>query len=93
MHIFEYARVDSRFNEVFNKAMYNQTTLVLKKILQYYKGFEQLRQLVDVGGGLGQTISLITSTYPHVKGINFDLPHVIEHAPSYPGIVSVYENQ
>ena len=67
--------------------MYNHTTIVVKKILEVYKGFEPtIKQLVDVGGGLGVNLNLITSTYPHIKGINFDLPHVIKHAPSYPGM-------
>ena len=57
----------------------------MKKILKLYKGFEHFKQLVDVGGGLGVNLNLITSLYPHIKGINFDLPHVIEDAPSYPG--------
>ena len=65
--------------------MYNQTTIVIKNILKFYKGFENLKQLVDVGGGLGVTLSIITSKYPHIKAINFDLPHVIKHAPPYPG--------
>ncbi|KAL7203087.1 hypothetical protein ACSBR2_016407 [Camellia fascicularis] len=60
MHAFEYPGKDPRFNEVFNKAMINHTTIVINKILQSssYKGFEQLnlnlnlnhKQLVDVGG-------------------------------------------
>ncbi|KAK4857305.1 hypothetical protein QYF36_026720 [Acer negundo] len=32
------------------------------------------------------TLSAITSKYPHIKAINFDLPHVINDAPSYPGV-------
>lgn len=69
--------------------MVNHTTIVMKKILECYKGFEEIKRLVDVGGGLGININLITSKYPHIKGINFDLPHVIEHAPSYPGMTFV----
>ncbi|KAF3327814.1 S-adenosyl-L-methionine:O-methyltransferase [Carex littledalei] len=30
--------------------------------------------LVDVGGGVGVILSMITSKYPKIKGINFDLP-------------------
>ena len=87
MHtLFDYLSLDPRFNQIFNTAMYNYSTLVSKKILQFYKGFEHLKQLVDVGGGLGVTLNLITSAYPHIQGSNFDLPHVIEHAPFYPGI-------
>ncbi|KAB1202983.1 Caffeic acid 3-O-methyltransferase [Morella rubra] len=50
-HPFEYPGLDPMFNQVCNKAMFNHTTMVIMKILQSYKGFEQLEQLVDVGGG------------------------------------------
>ncbi|KAM5573076.1 hypothetical protein ABKV19_012888 [Rosa sericea] len=85
-HAFEYPGLDARFNQLFNTAMFDHTTIVIKKILDLYKGFEHLKQLVDVGGGLGVTLSLITSRYPDIKGINFDLPHVIKDAPSYTGV-------
>ncbi|XP_059457630.1 cathecol O-methyltransferase 1-like [Corylus avellana] len=88
-HAFEYPGLDPRFNQVFNTAMFNHTTIVIKNILHSYKGFEQVNQLVDVGGGLGVTLNLITSRYPHIKAINFDLPHVIQHAPHYPGVEHV----
>ncbi|BBN68454.1 O-methyltransferase 1 [Prunus dulcis] len=79
------------FNQVFNTAMFNHTAIVIKKLLHIYKGLEDknLTQLVDVGGGLGVTLNLITSRYQHIKGINFDLPHVVNHAPSYPGVEHV----
>ncbi|KAG7994745.1 hypothetical protein I3843_01G073700 [Carya illinoinensis] len=86
---FEYCSLDPKFNHVFNTAMFNFTTKLMKTILMRYKGFEQLKQLVDVGGGLGITLKLISSKYPHIKGINFDLPHVIQQAPPYPGVEHV----
>jgi hypothetical protein len=92
-HAFEYPSLDSRFNQVFNTAMINHTTIVMKKVLECYKGFDEVKRLVDVGGGLGVNINLITSKYPHIQGINFDLPHVIEHAPSYPGMKFYVINQ
>ncbi|KAE9585965.1 putative anthranilate N-methyltransferase [Lupinus albus] len=61
-------------------------TIVMKRVLEFYKGFEHINKLVDVGGGLGINLNLITSKYPHLHGINFDLPHVIEHAPTYAGM-------
>ena len=95
MHNYEYQRVDPKFNKVFNAAMYNITNIITKKILDVYKGFDSnIKQLVDVGGGLGQTLNLITKTYPHIKGINFDLPHVVQHAPSYPGMYThIHDHQ
>ncbi|XP_073222286.1 cathecol O-methyltransferase 1-like [Cicer arietinum] len=88
-HAFDYPSLDSRFNHVFNTAMINYTTIVMNKLLQCYKGFDEVKSLLDVGGGLGITINMITSKYPHIQGINFDLPRVIEHAPSYPGVEHV----
>ncbi|PWA34595.1 caffeic acid 3-O-methyltransferase [Artemisia annua] len=86
IHAFEYPSVDARFNNVFNNAMVNHTTIVIKELLECYHGFENLKQLVDVGGGLGITLNMIVLKHPTVKGVNFDLPHVIRHAPAYPGI-------
>ncbi|KAK6939888.1 O-methyltransferase domain [Dillenia turbinata] len=80
---------DPRFNHVFNQAMSNHTTLILKKILNIYTGFEGLRVLVDVGGSIGVALNIITTKYRYIKGINFDLPHVVGDAPSYPGVEHV----
>ncbi|CAI9764911.1 unnamed protein product [Fraxinus pennsylvanica] len=88
-HAFEYPGKDPRFNQVFNKAMTNHTTVVMKQILQHYKGFDHLKTLVDVGGSLGVNLNMITTRYPTISGINFDLPHVIREAPSYPGVKHV----
>lgn len=88
MPTFEYSGSNPRFNKVFNTAMLNHTTVVMKRILDLYKGFEHLGQLVDVGGGLGVALSLITSRHPNIKGINYDLPQVIKYAPPSPGKVS-----
>ena len=65
--------------------MINYSTTAIKAVVKCYNGFANLKQLVDVGGGLGVTLKIITSAYPSIKGINFDLPHVIQDAPSYPG--------
>ena len=48
-------------------------------------GFK-LPSLVDVGGGNGSGLAEIVKSYPHIKGINFDLPHVVATAPIYDGI-------
>lgn len=89
MTAFEYHGTDPRFNKVFNKGMSDHSTITMKKILETYTGFQGLKSLVDVGGGTGAVINTIVSKYPTIKGINFDLPHVIEDAPSYPGVEHV----
>ncbi|XP_077248339.1 caffeic acid 3-O-methyltransferase-like isoform X4 [Tasmannia lanceolata] len=89
MNAFEYPGTDPRFNEVFNRGMSNHTTLIMKKILETYRGFEELKVLVDVGGGVGASLNMIVSKYPHIKGINFDLPHVVADAPPSSGVEHV----
>ncbi|KAB2097883.1 hypothetical protein ERO13_A01G189400v2 [Gossypium hirsutum] len=89
MTAFEYPGTDQRFNRVFNQAMSNHTALIMRKIVDVYKGFDGLKVLVDVGGGIGVALSFITSKYPQIKGINFDLPHVLADAPTYSGVEHV----
>ncbi|KAG1360878.1 caffeic acid 3-O-methyltransferase [Cocos nucifera] len=89
MTAFEYHGTDPRFNKVFNEGMKGHSIIITKNLLQFYKGFEDVKVLVDVGGGIGATLHMITSKYPHIKGINFDLPHVISEAPPFPGVEHV----
>ncbi|KAH9620884.1 hypothetical protein KSS87_011234 [Heliosperma pusillum] len=83
---FDYTATDARFNHVFNQGMAHHTILVMKRLLENYHGFDDVKVLVDVGGSIGVNVSLIVAKYPHIKGINYDLPHVIADAPSYPGV-------
>ncbi|KAF7836140.1 isoliquiritigenin 2'-O-methyltransferase-like [Senna tora] len=83
---FHYAQKDPTLINLFNKSMSNLSFIFMKRILEVYKGFEGISTLVDVGGGNSQTLKMILSKYPSIKGINFDLPHVIQKAPSHPGI-------
>ncbi|MQM17391.1 hypothetical protein Taro_050362 [Colocasia esculenta] len=86
MTAFEYHGTDLRFNKVFNAGMSNHSTISMKKMLDTYRGFEGINVLVDVGGGIGATLNMIISKHPTIRGINFDLPHVIADAPSHPGV-------
>lgn len=47
--------------------------------------FSSFGTLVDIGGGNGSLIKLVLERFPKLKGILFDLPHVIERAmPNLP---------
>ncbi|KAK6260477.1 hypothetical protein SCA6_014951 [Theobroma cacao] len=69
MHVFEYLGKDGRFNQVYSTAMFNHTTVIVKKMLKTFKGFKNVKTLVDVGGGIGVALSLIISMYPSIKGV------------------------
>ncbi|KAL1565480.1 Caffeic acid 3-O-methyltransferase 1, variant 2 [Salvia divinorum] len=86
MSAFDYPAIDSRFNKVFNQAMSEYSTMFMQEILEKYRGFEGVKSLVDVGGGTGASLKMILSKYPSIKAVNFDLPHVINDAPSHPGV-------
>ncbi|KAJ1693299.1 hypothetical protein LUZ63_009997 [Rhynchospora breviuscula] len=89
MTSFEYFGKDARCNQLFNEGMKTQTVIITKKLIELYRGFDDVCVLVDVGGGIGATLHIITSNYNHIKGINFDLPHVICKAPALPGVEHV----
>ncbi|THU44336.1 hypothetical protein C4D60_Mb02t06340 [Musa balbisiana] len=89
MTLFERQHADPRYNKLLAEGMRGHSTIFMKKLVEIYRGFDDVNVLVDVGGGTGATIHKITSKHPHIKGINFDLPHVISNAPPYPGVEHV----
>ncbi|KAJ7948282.1 O-methyltransferase [Quillaja saponaria] len=84
--IWDFASENSEFNKLFNDGMACTSKIVIRAIIAEYKNeFERIGSLVDVGGGTGSTINQIVKSYPHIKGINFDLPHVVATAPIHDG--------
>ncbi|XP_056847972.1 caffeic acid 3-O-methyltransferase-like [Raphanus sativus] len=92
--IFMDMEKNNNIQSEFNDAMLNHTSVVMKKILKTYNGFNSLSGgvLVDVGGGLGANLALILSRLPQLKGVNFDLPHVVSEAPKIKGVEHVGGN-
>ncbi|GLJ55105.1 hypothetical protein SUGI_1182680 [Cryptomeria japonica] len=64
VNAFEYPAKDQRFNRVFNRAMDDNSTLMMGRILETYEIFKDLDELLDVGGGVGSNLNLIVSKYP-----------------------------
>ncbi|KAK8484589.1 hypothetical protein V6N11_024121 [Hibiscus sabdariffa] len=50
--VFDYLGSDQRLNKIFNKGMFDLSSINMKWILERYDGFEGLKTLVDVGGGV-----------------------------------------
>uniref|UniRef100_A0A7N0T4Z5 Uncharacterized protein n=1 Tax=Kalanchoe fedtschenkoi TaxID=63787 RepID=A0A7N0T4Z5_KALFE len=83
-------RPDSRLNMFFNQLMGNSSRLFFNDVIRVYKGFEEVIELMDVGGNEGLALETIISLYPNIKNcINFDLPHVIARAPILKGVKHV----
>jgi hypothetical protein len=88
--IWDFALKNPEFNNIFNNGMACTAKIVTRGILAEYKdGFGCLGSLVDVGGGTGGMIAEIVKAHPHIKGINFDLPHVVATAPLHEGVSHV----
>ncbi|MCI0353552.1 MAG: methyltransferase, partial [Acidobacteria bacterium] len=77
--IFEYFRTDEEESEIFNAAMISMTAMVIPAVLEAYD-FSGIGTLVDVAGGHGSVISGILEKYPQMRGILFDLEHVVDGA-------------
>ncbi|KAK7854532.1 xanthohumol 4-o-methyltransferase [Quercus suber] len=88
--IWDYASVNPEFNKLFNDGMACTSKIVMNTFVSEYKdGLGSVASLVDVGGGTGTAIAEIVKSNPHIKGINFDLPHVVSTAPIYDGVTHV----
>ncbi|KAG0577207.1 hypothetical protein KC19_5G139200 [Ceratodon purpureus] len=89
VNAWEYFQQNPELGVTFNKAMAGHSEVYMRAVLDVYRGFEHVNVLVDVGGGFGSSLRLITAKYPHVKGINFDLPQVIGACPPLPAVEHV----
>ena len=85
MNLFEYMSNNPEPNRIFNEGMASDTGPLMASVVKVYDGFKSFKSVVDVAGGVGSAISLIVKEYPHIHGINFDLPHVISTAAPIQG--------
>src|SRR5687767_9355877 len=77
--VFEYFPKHPELSEVFNNAMTSFSALVIPAALDAYD-FSGIETLVDIAGGHGHVLMSVLQRYPSMKGVLFDLPHVIEGA-------------
>jgi hypothetical protein len=88
--VWDFASKNPEFNKIFNDAMACTAKIVMGVVLAEYKdGFGCMGSLVNVGGGTGGMIAEIVKEHPQIKGINFDLPHVVATAPVHQGVSHV----
>jgi len=77
--VFEYFGKDRELSEVFNNAMTMFSAFVIPAALDVYD-FTGIGTIVDVAGGHGHVLTSILHRYPSMRGILFDLDHVIAGA-------------
>lgn len=76
---FEMFRENAIENQRFNAAMTNMTANQVAAILDVYD-FSAFETIVDVAGGHGYLLCEILKKYPNLKGMLFDLDHVLQGA-------------
>jgi hypothetical protein len=83
MTIFEYFTQNREEWELFNRAMSDLSSMDAPATAEGYS-FEHTLSIVDVGGGHGLLLATILERNPHMRGILYDLDHVLEGAKSGP---------
>ena len=82
-HIFKYFEQHPEESQIFNDAMTSLSEIDSPAVAEAYT-FDGIRSLVDVGGGHGLLLATILSRNPHMKGILYDVPHVVAGATDGP---------
>lgn len=77
--IFTHLENTPEKNELYNKAMSETSRLSSAAIVSAYS-FKGIKTLVDAGGGEGTLLCTILQKHKNLKGIVFDLPHVVKTA-------------
>ena len=77
--VFPYLEANPEPAAVFDRAMTSMSHQTAKAVVEAYD-FSGIEKLVDVAGGHGSLLAAILRANPGMKGVLFDLPHVIERA-------------
>lgn len=77
--VFPYLETNVEAAEIFDRAMSSFSTLARQAVVNAYD-FSSLTVLVDVAGGHGRLLTGILEATPDLRGVLFDLPHVIVRA-------------
>lgn len=79
MGVFEYFARNPEASAVFNEAMTGWTAQLARAVVDSYD-FSPFGTVVDVGGNQGTLLAAILRSQPSVRGVLFDLPHVVASA-------------
>jgi len=77
--VFEYFSQQPEESEIFNNAMTMFSAMVIPAVLEVCD-FSGIGTLVDVAGGHGRVLTSILQKYPSMRGVLFDIEHVLAGA-------------
>jgi hypothetical protein len=76
---FDYLAKEPAISQVFNHAMTGFSAMVVPAVLKAYD-FSGINVLVDVAGGHGELLLTVLGAHPRMRGVLFDLEHVLAGA-------------
>src|SRR4029450_7196706 len=79
MTVWEYRRQNASQGRLFDEAMAALTTGFEQELVAN-DAFAEVQMLVDVGGGDGSLLIALLECHPTMRGVLFDLPHVVATA-------------
>ena len=77
--VFEYFEKNQEAANIFNRAMSSFSGLATKAVVEAYD-FTGIEKLIDIAGGHGRLLTGVLEAHPSMRGVLFDLPHVIAGA-------------
>jgi SAM-dependent methyltransferase len=78
MPFFEHLEHHPEHGDVFNRAMAGSAAARAATALKH--DWSSASIVADIGGGDGSMLSTVLAAQPHLRGVVFDLPHVIDAA-------------
>ena len=88
--LFSLLAQDEALSGCFHEAMTADTRDVMPAVLDAYD-LSDVGELVDVGGGHGEGLSLVLQHYPRMRGVLFDRPDVVDAARQWLASAGVAE--
>ncbi|MES2465605.1 MAG: methyltransferase [Armatimonadota bacterium] len=82
MPVFEYLAQHPEEASLFSETMIGFHGAEPPTVAKAYD-FSGIGTLVDVGGATGNMLTAVLSAHPNVRGVLFDLPHVVRDAPAF----------
>jgi hypothetical protein len=82
MPVFDYLARHPEAASAFSETMVGFHGAEPPAVAKAY-AFSGVKTLVDVGGATGNMLAAVLSEHPGVRGVLFDLPHVVRDAPAF----------
>ena len=76
--LFRYFADHPEVSQIFNQAMMGKAQAQIAGVVGNYS-FSDCNSIGDIGGGQGHLLEAVLAANPHLRGVLFEAPHVIEH--------------